>query len=211
MSIIDIDKIIAANEWFISAEEKEVLEVLESQPVLSGLVNVILEEDLLDAEEYSKDLFYSLYGSIVKSYSDSFGKDALEVSEDDIEKAFEKQNKFAELLSSSLGFSDGAPTADDENKAIAIMEKLASLEERYNNDESFDLSEEGLGDLSELMGQVNEEMKQPSMNAFIQSELEHAELDDNIAGLLNQQFNIIVDSFENMLERGSTNTDMKIV
>ncbi|MEN8139341.1 MAG: hypothetical protein ABFR62_13015 [Bacteroidota bacterium] len=211
MVVLEIDSVISANEWFISAEEKEVLGVLESQPTLSGLINVIIEEDLKESDEYSKDLFYSLYGSILKAYLESYGNDFKQVTEEDIETAFEKQNKFAELLSSSLGFADGAPTEDEEKKAVEIMEKLASLEEKFKSDETFDLQEEGLGDLAELMSQVNEDMKQPSLNAFLQSELEHADFDDNLAGFMNQQFNIIVDAIEIMIERTGKGANMKIV
>ena len=93
-----------------------------------------------------------------------------------------------------------------------MMEKLSDLEEKFNNDDSFDLEKEGLGDLAELMGQVNEEMKQPSLNAFLQSELEEADLEDNSAGFINQQFAIIVDAIETMLDRtNSDKADMKIV
>ena len=154
-----------------------------------------------DNEEYSKDLFYSLYGTIIKTYMNNFGGDFKEVTEEDIDAAFEKQNKFAELLSSSLGFTGDTPNEDEEQKAVAMMEKLADLEEKYNNDQDFDLEKEGLGDLSELMNQVNEEMKQPALNAFLQSELEEADLEDNSAGFINQQFAIIVDAVETMFER----------
>jgi|LGVF01.1.fsa_nt_gb hypothetical protein len=212
MKKIEINSIIEANEWFISAQENDVVKVLETQPVLSGLVQVIIEEDLKDSEEYSKDLFYSLYGTILKTYITNFGDDFKEITEEDIDFAFEKQNKFAELLSKSLGFTGDLPSEAEEQKAVEMMEKLSDLEEKFNNDDSFDLEKEGLGDLAELMGQVNEEMKQPSLNAFLQSELEEADLEDNSAGFINQQFAIIVDAIETMLDRtNSDKADMKIV
>ena len=211
MKIIEINSIIEANEWFMSAEEEQVMDTLKSQHVLSGLVQVIIEEDLKDEGEYSKDMFYSLFGTILRAYQENLGDSFKEVSEEDIDAAFERQNKFAELLSKSLGFSGENPDADEEKKALEMMEKLADLEAKFNADENFDLEKEGMGDLAELVSQVNEDMKQPSINAFIQSELEEADLEEQIAGFLNQQFAIIVDSIEIMLERTGGEAKMKIV
>ncbi|MCK5907981.1 MAG: hypothetical protein KAG37_10335 [Flavobacteriales bacterium] len=211
MKIIEINSIIEANEWFMSAEEEQVMDTLKSQHVLSGLVQVIIEEDLKDEGEYSKDMFYSLFGTILRAYQENLGDSFKEVSEEDIDAAFERQNKFAELLSKSLGFSGENPDVDEEKKALEMMEKLADLEAKFNADENFDLEKEGMGDLAELVSQVNEDMKQPSINAFIQSELEEADLEEQIAGFLNQQFAIIVDSIEIMLERTGGEAKMKIV
>ena len=212
MNKIEINSIIEANEWFMGAKEEEVMEVLTSQPVLSGLVQVIIEEDLKDNDEYPKDMFYSLFGTILRMYKENLGDKFAEVSEEDIDSAFEKQNKFAELLSKSLGFSSDTPDEDEEKKAEDMMEKLADLESKFNADENFDLEKAGMGELSELIGTVNEEMKQPSLNAFIQSELEEADLDEQTAGFLNQQFSIIVDAIETMLERTNEGeAKMKIV
>ena len=211
MKTIEINSIIESNEWFISAKEDEVMEVLTTQPVLSGLVQVIIEEDLKDSEEYSKDMFYSLFGTILRTYQKNIGDSFKEVSEEDIDAAFAKQNKFAELLSNSLGFSGDNPDENEENKAVEMMEKLADLEAKFNADENFDLEKEGMGELAELVSQVNEEMKQPSINAFIQSELEEADLDEQTAGFLNQQFAIIVDAIETMIERTNGGAEMKIV
>ena len=211
MKTIEINSIIESNEWFISAKEEEVMEVLTTQPVLSGLVQVIIEEDLKESEEYSKDMFYSLFGTILKAYQENLGDSFKEVSEEDIDTAFEKQNKFAELLSRSLGFSGDNPDENEEKKAVEMMEKLADLEARFNADENFDLEKEGMGELAELVSQVNEEMKQPSINAFIQSELEEADIDEQTAGFLNQQFAIIVDAVETMLDRTNGGAEMKIV
>jgi len=212
MKAIEINNIIEANEWFISAKEDEIMEILTTQPVLSGLVQVIIEEDLKDSEEYSKDMFYSLFGTILKSYKNNLDASFAEVSEEDIDAAFEKQNKFAELLSKSLGFSGDNPDEDEEKKAMEMMEKLADLENKFNADENFDLEKEGMGELAELVSQVNEEIKQPSINAFIQAELEDADIDEHTAGFLNQQFAIIVDAIETMLERtNGGEAKMKIV
>ena len=211
MKAIEINSIIEANEWFISAKEEEVMQTLTTQPVLSGLVQVIIEEDLKDSEEYSKDMFYSLFGTILKAYMNNLDSSFAEVTEEDIDTAFEKQNKFAELLSKSLGFSGDNPNEDEEKKAMEMMEKLADLEAKFNADENFDLEKEGMGELAELVGQVNEEIKQPSINAFIQSELEEADLDEQTAGFLNQQFAIIVDAIETMLARTNGGAEMKIV
>lgn len=211
MKAIEINSIIESNEWFIAAKEEQVMEVLTTQPVLSGLVQVIIEEDLKESEEYSKDMFYSLFGTILKTYIDNLKDSFKEVSEEDIDEAFAKQNKFAELLSNSLGISAEGSDDDEQSKSIEMMEKLADLEAKFNADENFDLEKEGMGDLAELVSQVNEEMKQPSINAFIQSELEEADLDEQTAGFLNQQFAIIVDAIETMVERTSEGAEMKIV
>jgi len=211
MKAIEINSIIEANEWFISAQEEEVMETLQTQPVLSGLVQVIIEEDLKDSEEYSKDIFYSLFGSILKAYKNNLEDSFKEVSEEDIDAAFEKQNKFAELLSKSLGFDGANAEEDEEKKAVEMMEKLADLEAKFNADENFDLEKEGMGDLAVLVSQLNEEVKQPSLNAFIQAELEESDIDEQVAGFLNQQFAIIVDAIEFMLDRTSGETKMKIV
>ena len=205
MKLLEINSILEANEWFMASKEDEVMEILKSQPVLSGLVQVIIEEDLKDTDEYPKDLFYSLFGTILKAYNSNLGDSMLEVSEEDIDSAFEKQNKFAEMLSKSLGFSEGTPDEDEEKKAVEMMEKLADLEAKFNEDENFDLEKAGLGDLAGLVSQVNEEMKQPSLNAFIQSELEESEVDEQTAGFINQQFAIIIDALEIMLERTNGN------
>lgn len=211
MKKIEIENILRANEWFLGAKEEEVLEVLKKQTILTGLVQAILEEDLKEEEEYAKDMMYSLYGTILKSYVDALGEDFKEVSEEDIDSAFEKQNKFAEMLSKSLGFEGDVPTESEEQKAVEIMEKLSALEEKFNSGEELNLEAEGMEGLSELIGQVNEEMNQPALNAFLQSELEEADLEDNSAGFLNQQFSIIVDSIEIMLERNNSGVEMKIV
>ncbi len=211
MSTIEINSIIESNEWFTGAKEEQVMEILTSQPVLSGLVQVIIEEDLKESEEYSKDLFYSLFGTILKTYIENLGDSFKEVSEEDIDTAFEKQNKFAELLSNSLGLSGDNPSEDEEKKALDMMEKLADLEAKFSADENFDLEKEGMGDLAKLINQVNEEIKQPSINAFIQSELEEADLDEQTAGFLNQQFAIIVDAIETMVDRTNGGAKMTIV
>ena len=211
MSILEINSIIEANEWFLSAEEDAIMDTLKSQHVLSGLVQVIIEEDLKDSDDYPKDMFYSLFGTILKAYITNLGDSFKEVSEEDIDAAFEKQNKFAELLSNSLGFSDENSGKDEEAKALEMMEKLADIEAKFNADENFDFEKEGMGELAELVSQVTEDMKQPSINAFIQAELEEADIDEQTAGFLNQQFAIIVDSIEIMLERTNGDAKMTIV
>ena len=211
MKTIEINSIIEANEWFLSAEENAIMETLESQHVLSGLVQVIIEEDLKDSDDYPKDMFYSLFGTILKAYIDNLGDSFKEVSEEDIDASFEKQNKFAELLSNSLGFSDDKSEKDEEARVLEMMEKLADIEAKFNADENFDFEKEGMGELAELVSQVNEDMKQPSINAFIQAELEEADIDEQTAGFLNQQFAIIVDSIEIMFERTNGNAKMTIV
>ena len=211
MKIIEINSIIEANEWFLSAEEDAIMETLKSQHVLSGLVQVIIEEDLKDSDDYPKDMFYSLFGTILKAYINNLDDSFKEVSEEDIDAAFEKQNKFAELLSNSLGFSDDKSGKDEEAKALEMMEKLADIEAKFNADENFDFEKEGMGELAELVSQVTEDMKQPSINAFIQAELEEADIDEQTAGFLNQQFAIIVDSIEIMLERTNGDAKMTIV
>jgi len=211
MKIIEINSIIEANEWFLSAEEDAIMDTLKSQHVLSGLVQVIIEEDLKDSGDYPKDMFYSLFGTILKAYINNLGETFKEVSEEDIDTAFEKQNKFAELLSNSLGFSDDNSGKDEDTKALEMMEKLADIEAKFNADKNFDFEKEGMGELAELVSQVTEDMKQPSINAFIQAELEEADIDEQTAGFLNQQFAIIVDSIEIMLERTNGVAKMKIV
>jgi superfamily II DNA or RNA helicase len=212
MEAIEINSVIEANEWFISAKEEEVMETLTTQPVLSGLVHVIIEEDLKDSEEYSKDMFYSLFGTILKAYKNNLGASFAEVSEEDIDAAFEKQNKFAELLSKSLGFSGDNPDEDEEKKAMIMKEMLVDIETKFNADENFDLKKEGFGELAELIRKASEEIKQPSISAFIQAEIEDADIDEQVAAFQNQQFAIIIDAIETMLERTNGGAaKMKIV
>jgi len=211
MKALEINNILESNEWFMIANQEEVMDILTSQPILSGLVQVIIEEDLEEADEYVKDMFYSLFGTILRAYKVSLEDSFAEVSEDDVKAAFEKHNKFSELLSKSLGFSDVPNGEDEEEQAAAMMEKLANLEAKFNADEDFDLEKEGMGELVELIKQVNENSKQPAINAYLQAELEEADIDDQFAGFINQQFVIIVDSIENMIERTNKDPKMKIV
>jgi len=211
MKALEINNILESNEWFMVANQGEVMDTLMSQPILSGLVQVIIEEDLEEADEYVKDMFYSLFGTILRAYKVSLEDSFAEVSEDDVKAAFEKHNKFSELLSKSLGFSDVPNGEDEEEQAAAMMEKLANLEAKFNADEDFDLEKEGMGELVELIKQVNENSKQPAINAYLQAELEEADIDDQFAGFINQQFVIIVDSIENMIERTNKDPKMKIV
>jgi len=211
MKALEINNILESNEWFMVANQEEVMDTLMSQPILSGLVQVIIEEDLEEADEYVKDMFYSLFGTILRAYKVSLEDSFAEVSEDDVKAAFEKHNKFSELLSKSLGFSDVPNGEDEEEQAAAMMEKLANLEAKFNADEDFDLEKEGMGELVELIKQVNENSKQPAINAYLQAELEEADIDDQFAGFINQQFVIIVDSIENMIERTNKDPKMKIV
>ena len=211
MKALEINNILESNEWFMVANQEEVMDILTSQPILSGLVQVIIEEDLEEADEYVKDMFYSLFGTILRAYKVSLEDSFAEVSEDDVKAAFEKHNKFSELLSKSLGFSDVPNGEDEEEQAAAMMEKLANLEAKFNAEEDFDLEKEGMGELVELIKQVNENSKQPAINAYLQAELEEADIDDQFAGFINQQFVIIVDSIENMIERTNKDPKMKIV
>ncbi len=211
MKALEINDILESDEWFMGANQEEVMDTLTSQPILSGLVQVIIEEDLEEADEYVKDMFYSLFGTILRAYKVSLEDSFAEVSEDDVKAAFEKHNKFSELLSKSLGFSDVPNGEDEEEQAAAMMEKLANLEAKFNAEEDFDLEKEGMGELVELIKQVNENSKQPAINAYLQAELEEADIDDQFAGFINQQFVIIVDSIENMIERTNKDPKMKIV
>ena len=212
MKDLEINSILGANEWFIGADEEQVMDTLTTQPVLSGLVQVIIEEDLKDSEEYAKDVFYSLFGTILRAYSENLGNSYKEVSEEDIDAAFEKQNKFAELLSETLGVDIDKEGENDEAISNDLMEKLANLETKFSEDENFDLEKEGLGGLGELIGKINEETKQPSLNAFLQSELEEADLDEQTTGFINQQFVIIIDAIETMVDRThGEDAKMKIV
>lgn len=209
MDKIELNDILESNEWFVSSEESDVLELIESQKYLSGLAQNIIAEDLDQAEEIDKNLFYSLFGTILRSYKVSYPKEYCEVTEEEIEKSFEKQNKFAEKLSETLGFSGDTVSDMSEDSAMQMMEKLEGLEEKFKENKDFNLEDEGMEGLVELIGEVNGDMYQPSMIAFLQSEIES--LDDNTAGFINQYFTIIIDSLELMINRGENKTNMKIV
>jgi hypothetical protein len=203
MKKIEINSIIEANEWFIAASEEEVMELLVSQPVLSALVQEMIEEDLEDEEEYAKDMFYSIYGTILKAYKENYNDYFKEVKEEDIDVALNKQNRLSELIEKALGISSNSTEEEKEKNTANLMEKFNELESKFKENKDFDLENAGFEGLAELLKETYEELSQPSIYAFLQAELEDADFDEETSGLINHLFMLILEVLEAMLERNN--------
>jgi hypothetical protein len=197
MEELKLDSIIEANKWFIEADENDVMEMFNKQPTLTGFVNVILDEDLDFLEDFPKDLFYGLFGTILKSYYLQYDNKVKEVIEQDIEAAFQQQEEYAQNLSKSLGIDNDS----DDDQSDEMTKKLSEIEEKMMADSNFSLEEDGLGDLASLLNSMNSNMRQSTLHTFIHEEIEHSEIEDDVAGFLNQQLAVVIDSIENMMDK----------
>jgi hypothetical protein len=199
MEELKLESIINANKWFIEADENDVMEMFNMQPTLIGFVNVILDEDLDFLEDFPKDLFYGLFGTILKSYYLQYDHKVKEVIEQDIEAAFQQQEEYAQNLSKSLGIDPDSDLEDGHNDEMT--KKLSEIEEKMKSDSDFNLEEDGFGDLANLISSMNSNMRQSTLHTFIQEEIDNSDLEDDIAGFLNQQLAVIIDSIENMMAK----------